>query len=60
MSKLATIPVATVLVVLIAVAGAAVTIVHPETLAFDQYVKYVGLAAAVLGIGRGLDATHKP
>lgn len=52
---------ATVLVVacvLIAVAaGGVITIVHPDTLAFDQYLdalKTFAVAAGILGVGRGI------
>ena len=58
--KLAAIPVATIIVVLIAIAGAVVTITQPATLPFADFVKYVGVAAGILGIGRGLDSEHKP
>lgn len=58
--NLAVIPVATIIVVIFALVGGVVVITHPETLDFEHYLKYVGASAAVLGIGRGLDATHKP
>jgi hypothetical protein len=37
-----------------------VVIVQPATLAFDQYIKDVGIAAGLLGIGYGIDAHSKP
>lgn len=58
--NLATIPLASIIILVLAIAGAVVVIVHPATLDFAQYVKFVGIAAGILGIGRGLDATHKP
>ena len=58
--NLKTIPVATLIVLVVAIAGAVVTIVHPETLSFANYVKNVGVAAGLLAIGRGLDQTHRP
>jgi hypothetical protein len=58
--NLAAIPVATIIVIVIATAGAIVVVAHPGTLSFVNYVKYVGVAAGLLGIGRGLDSTHKP
>lgn len=48
--------IATAIVVIIAIAGAIVVIVNPETLTFDQYVKDIGIAAGLLAIGRGLDS----
>jgi len=57
---LAAIPVATIIVIVIAITGGIVVITHPETLSFGNFVKYVGVAAGLLGIGRGLDSTHKP
>lgn len=57
---LAEIPVASLIVLIIAVTGALVTVIHPETLDFATYIKYVGPAAGLLGIGRGLDAVHRP
>lgn len=47
-------PVASLLVVLIAIAGAVVTIVEPDTLPFDQYVQNVMIGAGLLAIGRGV------
>lgn len=59
-ASLAAIPVATILIIIIAISGAVVTIVHPDTLPFVDFIKYVGVAVGLLGIGRGLDSTHKP
>lgn len=47
-------PVASLLVVLIAIAGAVVTIIEPDTLPFDQYVQNVMIGAGLLAIGRGV------
>lgn len=47
-------PVASLLVVIIALAGAVVTVVEPSTLSFEDYVKHVGVAAGLLAIGRGI------
>jgi hypothetical protein len=47
-------PVATILIVIVAIAGAVVTIVHPETLSFDQYLKYMTPGAGLLAVGRGI------
>lgn len=51
----------TVLIVLVAViavvAGGVVVVVHPETLAFDEYLddlKSLAVALAGLGVGRGI------
>lgn len=57
--NLTTQAVATIIVALIALVGAVVVIVHPETLSFEDYVKNVGIAAGLLAIGRGLDAHAK-
>lgn len=49
------------IVLLVVAAGGVVTVVHPESLAFDDYLKtLVGAAGAagVLGIGRGLHASR--
>lgn len=58
--NLQTLPVATIIVVIIAIAGAVVVITNPHDLSFAKYVQYVGIAAGLLGIGRGLDAVHRP
>lgn len=58
--SLAATPVATIIILIVAVAGAIVTISHPGSLTFADYVKYTMIGAGLLGIGRGLDATHKP
>lgn len=47
-------PVVTVLVVVYAIAGAAVVVFHPETLDFKSYLEQMTIAAAGLGIGRGI------
>ena len=47
---------------IVVLAGAVVTIVHPESLSFEQYVKAIGtvsLGAGALGIGRGILAGAK-
>lgn len=44
----------------VAIAGAIVTVVHPESLTFAQYIKDVAMGAGLLGIGYGLDAQSKP
>lgn len=59
-ATLAAVPVATILILVIAVAGAVVVCVHPEALNFASYVKYVGVAAGLLSVGRGLDSVHRP
>lgn len=58
--NLAAIPVATIIVIIAAIAGAVVVVAHPETLSFDQYLKALGPAVGLLAVGRGLDSTHKP
>ncbi len=55
-SILETFPVATLIVAIIAIAGAVLVIVHPETLTFAEYVRNVGVAAGLLAVGRGLAA----
>lgn len=66
MSKLDNANIATLLVALIAliivVAGAVVTIVNPDALPFDNYVKALatlGIGAGALGVGRGVLAGAK-
>ncbi len=54
MNALRTNPVASLIVVIIAIAGGVVTVVEPSSLGFDEYVKNVGIAAGLLAIGRGL------
>lgn len=53
---LTTANIATAIVLLIALVGGIVVLVHPATLSFDQYVKNVGIAAGLLAVGRGLDS----
>jgi flagellar biosynthesis component FlhA len=51
-----------VLVVIVAVVGGVVVIVHPDTLSFKQYVdalSKLAIGVGVLGVGRGL-AARKP
>lgn len=62
MEKLNQTPIATILVsvafVIVAVAGAIVTIVNPDALGFEDYVQALALAAGALGllaIGRGIN-----
>lgn len=55
-----TLRVASAIVGLIAIVGGVVVIVNPETLDFEAYVKNVGIAAGLLGIGLGLDANSRP
>lgn len=47
-------PVASLIVCVIAVAGAVVTIVNPDALSFDQYVQDVMIGAGLLAVGRGV------
>lgn len=47
-------PVASLIVVIIAIVGGIVTVVEPSTLPFREYVENVGIAAGLLAIGRGL------
>lgn len=52
-------PAATVLVYVLALAGAVVTITNPDALSFEDYAKIVGATAGLLGIGRGIAASKK-
>lgn len=49
-----------IIVVIVVIAGAVVTILHPGTLSFAAYVKDVSVAAGLLAVGYGLDANSKP
>jgi hypothetical protein len=49
-------PVASALAVIIALAGAIVTVVNPETLPFKDYVESVGVMIGLLAIGRGVQS----
>lgn len=52
-----------IVVVIIVIAGAVVTIVNPDQLTFEEYLKYlVGAAggAGLLGIGRGIRKQGQP
>lgn len=49
-----------IIVVVVVLAGAVMVVVNPDTLAFDQYVKDVGVAAGLLSIGYGLDSRSRP
>lgn len=49
-----------IVLVIVVIIGGVVVIVQPATLAFDQYIRDVGLAAGLLGIGYGIDAHSKP
>lgn len=46
--------VATFLVVVLALVGGVVTIVHPETLSFSTYLDKLGPYVAGLAVGRGI------
>lgn len=50
MKFLDSIPLASVLVVIVAVAGAVIAVVNPDALSFSNYVKDLGIAAAGLGV----------
>lgn len=52
-------PVASLIVVIVAVAGAIVTVTNPDTLPFRDYVESVTLGAGLLAIGRGLDKSRQ-
>lgn len=55
MSTLDSLPVATILTVLVAIVGGVIAVLHPETLSFSGYCQDVGIAAGgfgVLGIAR--------
>ncbi len=56
MNNIGALPWATLIVVLIALVGGLVVILHPETLSFAEYVRNVGVAAGLLAVGRGLAA----
>lgn len=51
---LSTANVATILVVLLVLAGCVVAVVHPETLSFDQLLDKAGPLVGGLAVGRGL------
>lgn len=44
------IPLASVAFVIVAIAGAIIAIIHPDTLSFSGYVRDIGIAAAGLGV----------
>jgi hypothetical protein len=49
-------PIASAIIVgVVVIAGAIVTIVHPETLSFEDYVKDVAVGGGLLAVGRGID-----
>ncbi len=50
MNALDNVPVATIVTVLVAIVGAVIAIVHPETLSFTEYAKTLGYTGAGLGI----------
>lgn len=54
-----TIPWSTVVIGIIAAAGAVVLVIGESSLAFDEYFQKVLLAAGALGIGRGIAALKK-
>lgn len=49
-----TVNVATIAALLMAVVGAIVVVVHPETLSFDQYLEQMKFLFGGLAVGRGL------
>lgn len=51
---LATTHVATILVVIFAIVGGAMTVIHPDQLSFADYLNDMSIAVAGLGVGRGL------
>lgn len=53
-------PVASLLVVIIAIAGAVVTILNPDTLPFNDYVQSVMVGAGLLAVGRGIRSHGQP
>lgn len=50
----------TAVFLIVALAGAVVTIVHPNSLDFGQYVRDVLLGGGLLGIGRGIASHGRP
>lgn len=48
------------IVVIVAIIGGIVTITHPETLSFANYVKAVATGGAGLAIGYGFDGNSTP
>jgi hypothetical protein len=57
--KLNQIPWATIVVLVVAFTGAIVAVFGDSTLSFEDYVKFIGGAAAGLGIARGVAAAGK-
>lgn len=53
---LSTSHVATILVIILAVVGGVVAIIHPASLSFASYLNDMVIAVGALGIGRGLGA----
>lgn len=49
-----------IIALVVVLAGGVVTVLHPETLSFDQYIRAVAMGAGLLGIGYGLDAGSRP
>lgn len=49
-----------VILLVVVLAGGIITIVHPETLQFDSYIRDVAIGAGLLGIGHGLDGASRP
>lgn len=60
-------PVATILQVvltaIVAVVGGVITIINPDTLSFEDYVKFLGVLSVgngLLGVGRGINNSEPP
>jgi hypothetical protein len=49
-----------VLVVLVALVGGVVVIVHPTTLSFAAYIRDLAVGFGLLGIGLGIDSHSRP
>jgi hypothetical protein len=44
----------------VVVAGAVVTITHPDTLSFKEYVNAVAVGGGLIGIAHGIDSKSTP
>jgi hypothetical protein len=54
-----TINVATIITIILAIAGGVVCIVQPSTLTFDQYLEQMKYLIGLVGIGRGIAAAKR-
>jgi hypothetical protein len=49
-----------IIALIVVLAGGIITVLHPESLSFSQYIKDVAIGCGLLGIAHGVDGNSRP